>query len=99
MLEDLMDDDKIYRTNETLIPNFLRTAINDLMQTKEDVQLITARHDFKLSKTLQCPIYKKKYQELKDDIASDFDYEPTFRVGETPFFISEKRTINRGMTS
>jgi hypothetical protein len=23
MLEDLMDDDKIYRTNETLIPNFL----------------------------------------------------------------------------
>jgi hypothetical protein len=58
MLEDLMDDDKIYRTNETLIPNFLRTAINDLMQTKkDDVQLITpARHDFKLSKTLQCPI-------------------------------------------
>jgi hypothetical protein len=40
MLEDLMDDDKIYRTNETLIPNFLRTAINDLMQTKDDVQLI-----------------------------------------------------------
>jgi RAB protein geranylgeranyltransferase component A len=37
MLEDLMDDDKIYRTNETLIPNFLRTAINDLMQTKDDV--------------------------------------------------------------
>jgi hypothetical protein len=66
MLEDLMDDDKIYRTNETLIPNFLRTAINDLMQTKDDVQLITpARHDFKLSKTLQCPIYRKKYQELK----------------------------------
>jgi hypothetical protein len=32
---------------------------------------------------------EKKYQELKDDIASDFDYEPTFRVGETPFFISE----------
>jgi hypothetical protein len=58
MLEDLMDDDKIYRTNETLIPNFLRTAINDLMQTKDDVQLITPA-DFKLSKTLQCPIYKK----------------------------------------
>jgi GMP synthase-like glutamine amidotransferase len=35
MLEDLMDDDKIYRTNETLIPNFLRTAINDLMITKK----------------------------------------------------------------
>jgi homoserine O-succinyltransferase len=35
MLEDLLDDDKIYRTNETLIPNFLRMAINDLMKTKK----------------------------------------------------------------
>ena len=35
MLEDLMDDDKIYRTNETLIPNFLRMAINDLLKTKK----------------------------------------------------------------
>ena len=35
MLEDLLDDDKIYRTNETLIPNFLRTAINDLLKTKK----------------------------------------------------------------
>jgi homoserine O-succinyltransferase len=35
MLEDLLDDDKIYRTNETLIPNFLRQAINDLMKTKK----------------------------------------------------------------
>lgn len=35
MLEDLMDDDKIYRTNETMIPNFLRAAINDLMKTKK----------------------------------------------------------------
>lgn len=35
MLEDLLDDDKIYRTNETLIPNFLRIAINDLMKTKK----------------------------------------------------------------
>jgi GMP synthase-like glutamine amidotransferase len=35
MLEDLLDDDKIYRTNETLIPNFLRTAINDLMKSKK----------------------------------------------------------------
>ena len=35
MLEDLMDDDKIYKTNETLIPNFLRIAINDLMKTKK----------------------------------------------------------------
>ena len=30
----------------------------------------------------------EKYQEFKDDIASDFDYAPTFRIGETPFFIS-----------
>jgi hypothetical protein len=29
-----------------------------------------------------------KYQALKDDIASDFNYMPTFRLGETPFFIS-----------
>ena len=29
-----------------------------------------------------------KYQALKNDIALDFDYEPTFRIGETPFFIS-----------
>ena len=35
MLEDLVDDDKIYRTNETLIPNFLRIAINDLMSSKK----------------------------------------------------------------
>ena len=27
-----------------------------------------------------------KYQALKNDIALDFDYEPTFRIGETPFF-------------
>lgn len=35
MLEDLLDDDKIYRTNETLIPNFIRIAINDLLKTKK----------------------------------------------------------------
>lgn len=35
MLEHLLDDDKIYKTNETLIPNFLRNAINDLMKTKK----------------------------------------------------------------
>jgi hypothetical protein len=32
----------------------------------------------------------KKYQEFKEDIASDFDYAPTFRMGETPFFISNE---------
>lgn len=35
MLENLVDDDKIYKTNETLIPNFLRIAINDLMISKK----------------------------------------------------------------
>lgn len=33
---------------------------------------------------------EKKYQEFKDDIASDFNYTPTFRIGETPFFISNE---------
>ena len=37
MLEDLMDDDKIYKTNETLIPNFLRNAINYLMKTNNSL--------------------------------------------------------------
>ncbi|MEC5165507.1 hypothetical protein RCH18_001238 [Flavobacterium sp. PL11] len=32
----------------------------------------------------------QKYQDFKDDIASDFKYLPTFRVGETPFFISNE---------
>lgn len=31
---------------------------------------------------------QEKYQALKDDIAADFDYAPTFRLAETPFFIS-----------
>ena len=35
MLEDLLDEEKIYKTNETMIPNFLRFAINDLMVTKK----------------------------------------------------------------
>ncbi|MBC7643429.1 MAG: hypothetical protein H7174_14030 [Flavobacterium sp.] len=32
----------------------------------------------------------EKYQELQDDIANDFDYLPTFRMAETPFFISNE---------
>ncbi|MDG2431032.1 hypothetical protein [Flavobacterium sp.] len=32
----------------------------------------------------------EKYQEFKNDIASDFDYLPTFRIAETPFFISKE---------
>lgn len=35
MLEDLLDEDKIYKTNETIIPNFLRIAINDLMKSRK----------------------------------------------------------------
>jgi hypothetical protein len=30
----------------------------------------------------------EKYQEFQDDIAGDFNYLPTFRMAETPFFIS-----------
>jgi hypothetical protein len=30
---------------------------------------------------------KEKYAELISDITSDFNYEVTFRIGETPFFI------------
>lgn len=32
----------------------------------------------------------EKYEEFKNDIASDFNYLPTFRVAETPFFISNE---------
>lgn len=35
MLEDLLDEDKIYKTNETIIPNLLRIAINDLMKHRK----------------------------------------------------------------
>ena len=33
---------------------------------------------------------ESKYQEFKNDIASDFNYLPTFRLAETPFFISKE---------
>jgi hypothetical protein len=33
---------------------------------------------------------KSIYQSFLDDIQSDFNYLPTFRVAETPFFISEE---------
>jgi hypothetical protein len=32
----------------------------------------------------------EKYQEFQDDIAADFNYLPTFRMAETPFFISKE---------
>ena len=35
MLEDLLDEEKIYKTNETIIPNFLRIAINDLIKHRK----------------------------------------------------------------
>lgn len=35
MLEHLLDEEKIYKTNETLIPNFLRNAVNELIRTKK----------------------------------------------------------------
>ncbi len=35
MLEDLLDENKIFKTNDTIIPNFLRIAINELMQHKK----------------------------------------------------------------
>lgn len=33
---------------------------------------------------------ESKYQEFKNNIASDFNYLPTFRLAETPFFISKE---------
>lgn len=44
----------------------------------------------KYRKLFNAQFTEKKYQDLKDDIASDFGYEPTFRLGETPFFISNE---------
>ncbi len=35
MLEDLLDEEKIFKTNETIIPNFLRIAINDLIKNRK----------------------------------------------------------------
>ncbi len=32
----------------------------------------------------------EKYKEFQNDIESDFDYLPTFRMAETPFFISNE---------
>ena len=51
MLEDLLDENKIYKTNETIIPNFLRIAINDLIKTKEDI--IKLIDEFKVQTAFQ----------------------------------------------
>jgi homoserine O-succinyltransferase/O-acetyltransferase len=39
MLEQLMDEDKIYKTNETLIPNFLRQAIENVSQNLPELAI------------------------------------------------------------
>lgn len=33
---------------------------------------------------------EEKYNAMQDDITADFDYKVTFRIGETPFFISNE---------
>ena len=35
MIEDLVDDEKIYQNNEKINTNFIRMAINDLMKKKK----------------------------------------------------------------
>jgi hypothetical protein len=40
----------------------------------------------KYRKLFNAQFTDKKYQEFKEDIASDFGYATTFRLGETPFF-------------
>ena len=35
MLDDIVDEDKIYLTNKTTIPNFVRLAINNILKTKK----------------------------------------------------------------
>ena len=32
----------------------------------------------------------EKHNHLVESITADFDYKPTFRIGETPFFISNE---------
>ncbi|MFL9829608.1 hypothetical protein ABS764_01970 [Flavobacterium sp. ST-87] len=44
----------------------------------------------KYRKLFNAQFTEEKYQVLKDDIAADFDYAPTFRLAETPFFISNE---------
>ncbi|MCH7408696.1 GMP synthase [Belliella sp. DSM 111904] len=38
MLEHLVDDDKIFKTNETLIPNFLKEAMGNILEQQEIFQ-------------------------------------------------------------
>jgi len=56
---------------------------------------------FWLKKQVMNPLYRKqfneqftveKYNHLIESISADFDYKPTFRIGETPFFIPNELT-------
>ncbi len=38
-------------------------------------------------KVFNAQFSEEKYDQLIDSITNDFDYRPTFRIGETPFFI------------
>ncbi|WP_026709863.1 hypothetical protein [Flavobacterium filum] len=38
-------------------------------------------------KVFNAQFSEEKYNQLIDSITNDFDYRPTFRIGETPFFI------------
>jgi hypothetical protein len=35
MIEHLVEEDKIYKTNETIIPAFLKNAINEVLKHKK----------------------------------------------------------------
>lgn len=43
----------------------------------------------KIREQFNASFSEEKYQSLKDAISRDFDYEPKFRIAETPFFISK----------
>ncbi|MFT3796256.1 hypothetical protein [Flavobacterium sp.] len=44
----------------------------------------------KLRQAFNSHFSEQRYQWMQDDIAADFDYRPTFRIGETPFIISKE---------
>lgn len=43
-----------------------------------------------LRKQFNAEFSTEKYQRFLEDLASDFDFAPTFRIAETPFFISNE---------
>jgi hypothetical protein len=46
--------------------------------------------NYKYRKLFNDNFTEEKYTNFIDDITSDFDYKVTFRIGETPFFISNE---------